>query len=64
MGELTFQPGQRIKIINGLYNGRSGEYIRSCSVVFNDHCRVKLDLKGRERNQKYLMIAKAHIEHE
>ena len=56
-----FSPGDRIVVTSGPYTGRPGEYFKSCSMVFNDWCRVKLDLKQRERNQKIVMIKKSEI---
>lgn len=54
--------GDRIKVVSGKYKGRTGEFIKNCSVVFYEHCRIKLDIKGRERENKCLMILKSEIE--
>lgn len=63
-GAAEFNTGDRIKVIAGKYAGRKGVYHKHCSVVFKDHCRVKLDLKPREREQKIVMVQKIEISHE
>jgi hypothetical protein len=57
-------PGARIKVITGQYSGRIGEFIKHCSSVFPEYCRVKLDLTKRERNAKIIMIKKVEIDYE
>lgn len=59
---ITTEPGDKIKVIAGPHAGRTGEFVKHCSMVFPDYCRVKLDLRGRERNQKVLMIEKKDVE--
>ncbi len=61
MKEL-FNPGDKVKVITGNYKNRTGEFIKNCSSVFPEYCRIKLDLKSRERTQKIVMIQKSEIE--
>ena len=56
-----FTPGDKIIVVNEKFRGRTGEFLKNCSTVFPDHCRVKLDLKAREREQKVIMILKSDI---
>lgn len=58
------KPGTRILVITGKFTGRSGEFLKNCSKVFPDYCRIKLDLKGREKENKTLMILKTDIKAE
>lgn len=60
-GGKTPTKGDKIVVISGQYSGRTGQFIKACSSVFPEYCRVILDLKGRERNKKVLMIRKDEI---
>lgn len=53
--------GRRIIVTEGKLTGRSGEFLKSCSNVFPQYCRIKLDLLGRERENKCIMILKKDI---
>jgi hypothetical protein len=64
MSDKVYNSGERVKVISGQHSGRVGEFIKNCSVVFADHCRLKLDLKKREKIQKVIMIKKVEIDHE
>jgi hypothetical protein len=59
---MNLTKGDKIVVISGQYSGRTGGFIKPCSSVFPDYCRIALDLKGRERNQKVLMIRKDEIQ--
>jgi hypothetical protein len=56
--------GKRIVVVNGKLAGKSGEFLKNCSQVFPDYCSIKLDLKGREKENKTLMILKTDIKAE
>ena len=52
----------KIEVIGGQYSGRSGEFLKNCSAAFPEWCRIKLDLKGREKANKVIMILKKDIQ--
>ncbi|MFD2163698.1 hypothetical protein ACFSJU_14910 [Paradesertivirga mongoliensis] len=57
-----YSNGDRVKAIAGRLKGRTGEFIKNYSSVFPEYCRVKLDLKGREREHKTVMVLKTEIQ--
>jgi hypothetical protein len=52
----------KVIAISGSHKARTGIFIKSCSTAFNDYCRIKLDLKGRERENKIVMVLKSDIQ--
>lgn len=61
MSNIQFKAGDRIEITEGKMAGRQGEFIKHCSKVFPEYGRIKLDVKGREREAKVIMIKKSEI---
>jgi hypothetical protein len=61
MSNTSFNAGDRIEVIEGKMAGRKGKFIKHCSKVFPEYGRIKLDLKGREKEAKVLMIKKSEI---
>lgn len=55
MGQI-YQPGDRVEIFNGSYSGKVGTFKKYCSNVFPDHCRVTLDITGRQKVAQTIMI--------
>lgn len=60
----SLSSGDKVSVIAGQHTGRTGIYIKSCSKAFDNWCRISLDLKGRERIVKVIMILKSEIQHE
>lgn len=53
---------ERIIVVSGLHKARTGIFIKNCSTAFNEYCRIKLDLKGREKENKVVMVLKSDIQ--
>jgi len=56
-----FKTGDKFSITTGPHKGRTGAFIKNCSSVFPDHCRVEFDLKKRERIKKTAMVLKSDL---
>lgn len=60
--QKKYEPGDRVEVMDGQYKGRTGRFIKYCSVVFPDYCRVTLDLKGRQRVHQTIMVEHRYLQ--